>query len=217
MRPAERDASADRVLAPEVPPRERFVDQGDRRLVAPVALVEHPAGDKPHALALVMGDVDMVRALGLAGIQSAFFGFADDSARFSRHVRASLPWIDQWERQPELVQALLEFARSQPRAPVLFPQTDATLLLASRHREQLAEGLRLMLANPDLIEQLVDKGRFEALAARRELPVPRAQRLEPAPDDPPPPLDVPFPVVIKPLTRTPAWSGFAGSSKALHV
>ena len=168
-------------------------------------------------LALVMGDVDMVRALGIAGIQSAFFGFADDSARFSRHVRASLPWIDQWERQPELVQALLELARSQPRAPVLFPQTDATLLLASRHREQLAEGLRLMLANPDLIEQLVDKGRFEALAARRELPVPRAQRLEPAPGDPPPPLDVPFPVVIKPLTRTPAWSGFAGSSKALHV
>ena len=47
-------------------------------------------------LALVMGDVDMVRALGIAGIQSAFFGFADDSARFSRHVRASLPWIDQW-------------------------------------------------------------------------------------------------------------------------
>jgi D-aspartate ligase len=168
-------------------------------------------------LALVMGDVDMVRALGIAGIQSAFFGFADDSARFSRHVRASLPWIDQWERQPELVRALLELARSQPRAPVLFPQTDATLLLASRHREQLAEGLRLMLANPDLIEQLVDKGRFEALAARRELPVPRAQRLEPAPDDPPPSLDVPFPVVIKPLTRTPAWSGFAGSSKALHV
>ena len=66
-------------------------------------------------LALVMGDVDMVRALGIAGIQSAFFGFADDSARFSRHVRASLPWIDQWERQQELVRALLELARSQPR------------------------------------------------------------------------------------------------------
>ena len=40
-------------------------------------------------LAVVMGDVDMVRALGVAGISSAFFGFADDSARFSRHVRVS--------------------------------------------------------------------------------------------------------------------------------
>ena len=107
-------------------------------------------------LAQVMGDVDMVRALGIAGIQSAFFGFADDSARFSRHVRASLPWIDQWERQQELVRALLELARSQPRPPILFPQTDATLLLASRHRERLAEGMGLMLADPDLIERLVD-------------------------------------------------------------
>jgi D-aspartate ligase len=168
-------------------------------------------------LALVMGDVDMVRALGIAGIQSAFFGFADDSARFSRHVRAALPWIDQWERPQEVVRELLAFARSQPWPPILFPQTDGTLLLCSRHREQLTAGLGLMLADPDLIEHLVDKGRFEALAARHDLPVPRAQRLQPAPDDPPPPLEVPFPVVIKPLTRTPAWSGFAGSRKALHV
>jgi hypothetical protein len=42
-------------------------------------------------LALVMGDVDMVRALGMAGISSAFFGFAGDSARFSRHVGCRFP------------------------------------------------------------------------------------------------------------------------------
>jgi D-aspartate ligase len=168
-------------------------------------------------LALVMGDVDLVRALGVAGVSSAFFGFADDSARFSRHVRVSLPWIDHWGRQDELVEALLEFARSQPQAPVLFPQTDATLLLASRYRERLSERFRSTLADRGLIEQLVDKGRFQALAASHDLPVPRAQRLEPAPGDPPPALDVPLPVVIKPLTRTPAWTSLAGSSKALHV
>ena len=41
-------------------------------------------------LALVMGDVDMVRALGVAGIPSVFFGPEDDSARLSRHVQLSL-------------------------------------------------------------------------------------------------------------------------------
>jgi hypothetical protein len=107
-------------------------------------------------LALVMGDVDLVRALGVAGISSAFFGFADDSARFSRHVRVSPPWLDQWERQEEL-------------------------------------------------------------AASHDLPVPRAQRLHPSPDEAPPELDACFPLVVKPITRTPAWTRLAGSGKALHM
>jgi D-aspartate ligase len=168
-------------------------------------------------LALVMGDIDLVRALGVAGVSSAFFGFADDSARFSRHLRVSLPWIDHWERGEDLVEALLEFARSQPQAPVLFPQTDAALLLASRYRERLSARFRSTLADRELVEQLVDKGRFQALAAIHDLPVPRAQRLTPAPGDPAPALGVPCPLVIKPLTRTPAWTSVFGASKALHV
>jgi D-aspartate ligase len=168
-------------------------------------------------LALVMGDVDMVRALGLAGIPVAFFGRDDEPARLSRHVRASLPWIDPWERQDELVEALLAFARAQPQPPVLCPQTDATLLVASRHRERLAERFRFALADAELVEQLVDKSRFQLLAAEHALPVPRAQRLRPIPGEPPPALEVPFPLVIKPLTRTPDWTSLAGASKALHV
>jgi D-aspartate ligase len=168
-------------------------------------------------LAVVMGDVDMVRALGVAGISSAFFGFADDSARFSRHVRVSLPWIDQWERQEELADALLALALAQPQPPVLFPQTDAALLLASRYRERLAEGLRLILADRQLLDRLLDKDRFESLAARHDLPVPPAQCLHAAPDAPAPRLEVPFPLIVKPLTRTPAWTSMAGASKALHA
>lgn len=114
---------------------------------------------------------------------------ANEPARFSSHVRVSLPWIDPWERQDQLVAALLDFARSQTEAPILFPQTDAALLLASRHRGRLAEGMRVMLADRDLIDQLVDTRRFQALAARHDLPVPPAQHLRPAPGDPPPALD----------------------------
>ena len=168
-------------------------------------------------LALVMGDVDMVRALGLAGIGAAFFGPDDEPARLSRHVHAQLPWIDPWDEQEELVEALLAFARAQPEPPVLLPQTDATLLLASRHRDRLSEGFRLALADAELVEGLVDKGRFQALAAEHALPVPAAQRLRPVPGGPPPALEVPFPLVVKPLTRTPGWTQLAGSSKALHV
>jgi D-aspartate ligase len=168
-------------------------------------------------LALVMGDVDMVRALGMAGIPVAFFGRDDEPARLSRHVRAALPWIDPWERQDELVDALLAFASGQPEPPVLCPQTDATLLVASRHRERLNERFRQALADAELIEQLVDKGRFQLLAAEHALPVPRAQRLRPVAGGPPPALEVPFPLVVKPLTRTPGWNQLAGASKALHM
>jgi predicted ATP-grasp superfamily ATP-dependent carboligase len=174
-------------------------------------------GNGDGALAVVMGDVDMVRALGVAGIPSAFFGYADDAARFSRHVRLSLPWIDQWERPDDIVDALLDLAGSLPQPPVLFPQTDATLLLASRHRERLAPALRLILADHETVEQLVDKERFQALAERHRLPVPRAQRLRPEAGAPCPAVEVPYPLIVKPLTRTPAWAAFAGAGKAVRV
>jgi D-aspartate ligase len=75
----------------------------------------------------------------------------------------------------------------------------------------------MMLADRDLIDQLVDKRRFQALAARHDLPVPPTQHLRPAAGDPPPALDVPYPVVVKPLTRIPAWAALAGSGEALRV
>jgi D-aspartate ligase len=171
------------------------------------------------AMAVVMGDVDLVRALGLAGIASAFFGIPDATARFSRHVRTVLPAIDGWERDREAdaVEVLVGFARSQPEPPVLYPQTDPALLLASRNRDVLGSVLRLSLADADLIEQLVDKGPFQALAERHGLPVPPAERLRPQPEQPPPQLTVPFPVIVKPVVRISNWFALGEQAKAMRV
>jgi D-aspartate ligase len=184
--------------------------------------VVRPQGASPRrgsgrALALVMGDVDLVRALGLAGIASAFFGFADAPARFSRHVRCTLPWIDPEERPLEVLEALLAFARTQADAPVLLPQTDEALLLISRHRDELSRAFRFALADAELIEQLVDKERFHALAEACGLPVPPVRRLEPRPGEPSPVLDLRFPVVIKPVVRRSGWESIAAGTKAFHV
>jgi D-aspartate ligase len=165
------------------------------------------------ALALVMGDVDLVRALGLAGIPSAFAGAPDAPARFSRHVDALLPWTD----DDRAVEALLRFAQEQPEPPVLYPQTDAALLMTSRHRERLSSGFRFMLADRALVDQLVDKDRFQALAERRGLPIPPAQRLQIDGDERPPALDVGFPLVVKPLVRIGDWDSVGAGGKALHV
>jgi predicted ATP-grasp superfamily ATP-dependent carboligase len=168
-------------------------------------------------MAVVMGDVDMVRALGLAGISSAYFGPPESCARFSRHVRVTLPWIDEWQRQDEIVAALLRFAQSQSEPPVLYPQTDAAVLLASRHRDELRRAFRFVLADAELIEQLLDKDHFQDLAERHGLPVPPAQRLRPRPERCPPALDCPFPVIVKPVRRGGDWLATGELGKALRV
>jgi D-aspartate ligase len=167
--------------------------------------------------AVVMGDVDLVRALGLAGIASAFSGPSDAPARFSRHVAAVLPRADHWARQEDLLGELLAFGRAAPAPPVLYPQTDAALLFVSRHRERLREAFRFVLADGDLVEQLVDKGRFQQLAERHGLPVPSALRLRAEPGLRAPALDVGFPVLVKPLTRASEWRDFGEPGKALEV
>jgi predicted ATP-grasp superfamily ATP-dependent carboligase len=56
---------------------------------------------------------------------------------------------------------------------VLYYGDDATLLLISRHRALLEPRFRLNLPEPELIETLVDKTRFAAMAQSLELPAPR--------------------------------------------
>ena len=159
----------------------------------------------------------MVRALGLAGLSSAFFGPPEYSARFSRHVRVVLPWADEWRCQDKIVAALLRFAQSQDEPPVLYPQTDAAVLMASRRRDELRQAYRVLLADRELVEQLVDKSRFQALAERHGLPVPPAQRLRPGGGRSPPALDVPFPVIAKPVRRGGDWTATGELGKALRV
>jgi D-aspartate ligase len=166
-------------------------------------------------LALVMGDIDLVRALGLAGIVSAYVGAPDAPARYSRHVNAMLPWVD--DDQEQVMAALLRFGHAQPEPPVIYPQTDAALLMTSRHREELSSAFRFALADTALVDQLVDKDRFQALAERRGLPVPHAYRLPVRRDERPPELDIAFPLVVKPLVRTRHWASVGTGGKALHV
>jgi predicted ATP-grasp superfamily ATP-dependent carboligase len=169
------------------------------------------------AMPVVVGDVDVVRALGLAGIRSAYLGPPDYSARFSRHVGEVLPWLDEWRCQEEIVAALLRYAGTQPDPPVLYPQTDAAVLLASRYRDELSGAFRFALADRELIERLVDKSRFQTLAERHGLPVPAAQRLRPSQERSAPAVEVRFPVVVKPVRRGGDWTATGARGKAMRV
>lgn len=168
--------------------------------------------------ACVLGDVDLVRALGLAGIPSVVVAPPGAPARFSRHTRAAIPWADAAEHGEELVERLLRYAESQPEPPVLFYQDDRSLLLVSRHRERLRRLFRFVLPEPELVEQLVDKGQFQALATRLELPVPPARVFHPAAEPLPSDIGLAFPLILKPITRLPEhWEPVAGAGKATRL
>lgn len=167
-------------------------------------------------LACVLGEIELLRPLARAGIPCAAVSRPGDPIRYSRYVRSHVEWVDPWTRPTDLIDRLLEFARAQPEPPVLFYDGDWDLLLASRHRDVLREAMRFVVAEPGLVEDLVDKARFQDLARRKGLPVPAAVSVDPArtgPDG----VDLRFPLVVKPLTRQHAtWRPLA-QTKAIAV
>ncbi len=163
-----------------------------------------------------MGEVDLVRALALAGIRSAVFAPPGNPARYARTVVERLPWADPRLQPDTVVERLLDFARTQPSAPVLFYDGDWDLLLVSRYRDVLAEAFRFVIADAEMVETLTDKDRFSRLAEEMGLPVPPARRLRDGavPED----LGFSYPVVVKPITRNHAtWRPLGAGGKAIYA
>jgi D-aspartate ligase len=172
-----------------------------------------PTGE---TLACVLGDMDLVRPLALAGIPCAVVARRDDPAAFSRHVLTRIERLDAWTEQSAQVAELVRFGRDQDEPPVLFYGGDAELLIVSERREALASAFRFVVPDAGLVQDLVRKDRFAELARRLELPVPASIRL--APRDGPPPPTLPLPAMIKPITRQDAaWAHAAGRAKAVRV
>lgn len=166
-------------------------------------------------VACVLGDVDLVRPLGLAGAPCAAVCGPGDPVRFSRFTETAIDRLDHWSDQEAFVDRLVEWARAQPAAPVLFYQTDGDLLLVSRHRDRLSEAFRFVLPDAALVEDLADKGRFQELAERLGLPVPPGRLLR-ASGSHEPALDLTFPLVVKPLSRQ-GLSAIEPHAKAIGV
>jgi D-aspartate ligase len=162
--------------------------------------------------------MDLVRAIGLAGVECAVMAWQQEPVRASRFTKVVLERVDPWESPDEWLDRLLRFGGSQPEPPVLYYGEDGDLLAVSRARDRLRPAFRFVAPDAALVEDLLDKARFQALAERLDLPVPPCRRLG-AEDGSASGLDLRFPVVVKPLTHEPqpAWSVIAGQAKAVRV
>jgi D-aspartate ligase len=164
-----------------------------------------------------MGDMDLIRPLGLAGIECAAVAYAEDPTRFSRFTRAWVKRYDAWDEQARQVEELLRFARAQPSPPVLFYGGDPQLLIVAQYQDVLRDWFSFVVPSTTLVLDLVDKARFRRLSKELGLPVPRSWHLRPASEAVPESRLV-FPLLVKPLTRQEdVWGRVGGSAKAVRV
>jgi predicted ATP-grasp superfamily ATP-dependent carboligase len=163
-----------------------------------------------------MGDMDLLRPLALAGIPCAVVSRPGVPSLYSRYAQSRLAWDDYSNNIEGLLDALISFGKAQSEPPVLFYEEDGQVLLVSRFRERLAQAFRFVVADATLVEDLLDKARFQVLAERHGLPVPAARRFDPAALEPAD-LGLRLPVIIKPLTRLDPWNDSFGLRKALCI
>ena len=147
--------------------------------------------------AYVLGDLDLVRPLGRAGIDCVVFAPPDDPVRWSRHTDE---FVDRtrFGSPGELVAELVRHGSRSAEPPVLYYSNDQDLMLVSRNREELGASFRFAIADADLVETLLYKTRAQERFQQLGLPVPPARLLE-AGDGPP--ADLEYPVLLKPVVR----------------
>jgi predicted ATP-grasp superfamily ATP-dependent carboligase len=132
--------------------------------------------------ALLLGGVNLVRALGLGGIPVIVASpHADAPAISSRYAHGSLllpPLEDRDAVLETLVRAGKRLTEALGRKVPLIYGNDDYLSLIQEHRAALAPCFALILNEPEVGAALIDKHRFEAFGRRRGLPVPRTLQWE---------------------------------------
>jgi predicted ATP-grasp superfamily ATP-dependent carboligase len=173
---------------------------------------EEQVRDDP--VAVVLGDLDLVSSLGLAGIRSVPVAAPRSPVRFSRFSKTG---IDTCASNDEdaLIDRLVRFAAGLENTPVLFYQSDSDLLLVSRRRADLQPSFSYVVPSAEMVEDLVDKGRFRALMEKSGILVPRSCVL-PVDSERERTFELRLPVVVKATTRS-GLTRLAYSGKAVQI
>lgn len=124
-----------------------------------------------YPVALVFGEIGLIRSLGEAGIDVVAAGTsAQRTVNVSRYVHDKMVFPPY--ESPEFVEALLKAGPNFKEKPAFFTDNDKPILAFSRNRKRLSEYYRVLLPDEDLVEDLVDKRRFGRLAEIHKLPSP---------------------------------------------
>jgi D-aspartate ligase len=127
---------------------------------------------------MLLGGLNITRALGLAGIPVIVASASEHEAAFaSRYcsARVRLPPLN--ERRATVDVLLAHGARLAAelggRLPLFYGNDDSQRLV-HEHREELAPYYALLLNDAEVADAVIQKDLFQPLAAARGLPIPRA-------------------------------------------
>jgi D-aspartate ligase len=156
---------------------------------------EHGAEPGPRkGQALVLGDLDIAYPLRDQDVRVTLMRPREEPSRFSN---CGVSWVE----QPDAVllpERLVETARGLPDPVVLYVAEDEVLQLVSHHRDALLPHLSFLMPEPDVVDALLDKGRFQELAAHHGLPIPPGEVVSTS-EDVFAAKQLDLPVLIKPL------------------
>jgi D-aspartate ligase len=132
--------------------------------------------------ALLLGGVNLVRALGLGGVPAIVASPEPDApAAASRYAQGSL-LLPPLESRAAVLETLVRAGERLADAlggkvPLVYG-CDDFLSLIQEHHAALTPYFALILNDPEVAHALIDKDRFEAFGRSRGLPVPRTLQWE---------------------------------------
>lgn len=105
----------------------------------------------------------------------------------------------------DLIHVLEKLGPTLSNKAVLFPCTDMSVLLLSRHRARLTKWFHLAVPAADVVEMLMDKTSFYTYAMEKGLPIPATYFLRNRAEAQAAAERLQFPCILKPPMKTPKW------------
>ena len=165
------------------------------------------ARDRPPAVVIGLDCVTGLQtARILAGYGTPVIGLATNPKHPCSRTRVCERIVATDTSGPRLIEGLLRLGPTLESEAVLVPCTDLSVLLVSRHRQELSPWFRFSLPDADVVEMLVDKARFHLFAQREGLPVPPTRLLHSVEDVAEAARELRFPLILTPSVKTPEWS-----------
>jgi predicted ATP-grasp superfamily ATP-dependent carboligase len=162
----------------------------------------------PLAPVVVVG-LDCITGLQTARILAArgvpVIGVAKDIGHFCCRTRVCERIIQADVGTPALIPILLGLASQLATRAVLYPCTDASVLVLSEQREELKASFYLALPDPDVVQMLMDKVRFVQFAGEHHIAIPQTFLLHDAADAQRAAKELTFPCVLKPPMKSARW------------
>lgn len=163
--------------------------------------------DQPYAIVLGLDSMQGIQAARiLADRKVPVIAIVSDPTHHACRTRVCDDILVANQGDAEAIHLLESLGSQLDEKAVLFPCTDAKVLLVSRNRQKLEQWYHICLPQSDVVEMLSDKVGFYTYAQQAGFPIPETRILKNRQQAEEAAEDMTFPCALKPSRRSPAWS-----------